>query len=158
MQPNPDVLIRRPAPADGPAIEAMVARCSVQSRYARFLAPLASIPARHLADVLDPSSENEAWVGTTREEPQRVVALASWAANRSDAELALLVEDEWQRRGIGSRLLAILADGAQRAGYCRLTASVLTEARHVFRMLRRVVGPTSIRIDGYVSQVVIERC
>jgi GNAT superfamily N-acetyltransferase len=158
MQPNTAVLIRRPAPEDGPAIGAMVARCSVQSRYARFLAPLASIPASHLADVLDPSSENEAWVGTARDEPERVVALASWAANRADAELALLVEDEWQRRGIGSRLLAILADGAQRAGYCRLTASVLTEARHVFRMLRRVVGPTSIRVDGYVSQVVIDRC
>lgn len=158
MRPDADVLIRRPAPADRPAIEEMFARCSAQSRYARFLAPLAVIPTRHLADVLDPASENEAWVGTMRDEPERVVALGSWAANRADAELALLVEDEWQRRGIGSRLLAILADGAQRAGYCRLTASVLTEARHVVRMLRAVVGPPSIRIDGYVSHVTIDRC
>lgn len=158
MRPDADVLIRRPAPADGPAIEAMVARCSTQSRYARFLAPLASIPERHLAEVLDPASQNESWVGTMRDEPDRVVALGSFAANRGDAELALLVEDDWQRRGIGSRLLAILADGAQRAGYCRLTASVLTEARHVVRMLRAVVGPPSIRIDGYVSHVIIDRC
>jgi GNAT superfamily N-acetyltransferase len=158
VRANADVVIRHPAPADGPAIEAMVARCSVQSRYARFLAPLVAIPDGHLADVLDPASGSEAWVGAAPDEPERVVALGSWAANRSDAELALLVEDEWQRRGIGSRLLAIVADGAQHAGYCRLSASVLTEARHVLRMLRTVVGPTSIRIDGYVSHVIVDRC
>ena len=41
---------------------------------------------------------------------------------------------------------------------CRLTASVLTESRHVLQMLRGVLGPTSTRLDGYVSQVTIDRC
>jgi len=39
-----------------------------------------------------------------------------------------------------------------------LTASVLTESRHVFRMLRAVLGPTSVRSDGFVSRVTIDRC
>jgi GNAT superfamily N-acetyltransferase len=153
-----DVVIRRPAPTDRPAIEAMFARCSVESRYARFHAPLAAIPASHLADLFASSGQHEAWVGTLRSEPATVVALGSWAAHRADAELALLVEDAWQRRGVGSRLLEVLAARTQRAGYCRLTASVLTEARHVVRMLRAVVGPTAVRVDGHVSHVVIDRC
>jgi GNAT superfamily N-acetyltransferase len=153
-----DVAIRAPTTADGPAIEAMFARCSIESRYARFLAPLATIPATHLARVLTPSPCREAWVGVARGDPETVLALGSWERSGTEAELALLVEDSWQRRGIGSKLLSTLAERARNAGACRLRASVLTESRHVFRMLRAVLGPTHTRADGYVSHVTIDRC
>jgi len=154
----PVIVIRQPTSTDGPAIEAMFARCSLESRYARFLAPLPTIPAEHLARVLDPAAGNEAWVGVTADDPEQVVALGSWARLGTDAELALIVEDSWQRRGVGSSFLRLMAARAWEAGVCRLTASVLTESRHVFRMLRRVLGPTSTRLDGYVSRVAIDRC
>jgi GNAT superfamily N-acetyltransferase len=155
---TPNVVIRQPTPADGPAIEAMFARCSLESRYARFLAPLPTIPADHLARILAPSADNEAWVGVRRDDPETVVALASWERCGADAELALIVEDSWQRRGIGSAFLRMLAERAWSAGVCRLTASVLRESRHVLRMLRSVLGPASTRADGYVSHVTIDRC
>jgi GNAT superfamily N-acetyltransferase len=158
MPPAPDILIRPPTPADGPAIEAMFARCSVESRYARFLAPLPMIPAGHLARILTPCTGNKAWVGVAKDDPNTVVALGSWSRLGSDAELALIVEDSWQRQGIGSKFLKMLAQQAWSAGVCRLTASVLTESRHVLRMLRAVLGPTSTRLDGYVSHVTIDRC
>jgi GNAT superfamily N-acetyltransferase len=158
MQLAPDLVIRQPTPADGPAIEAMFGRCSVESRYGRFLAPLPTIPADHLARILAPCTGNEAWVGVTRDDPDTVVALGSWARAGTDAELALIVEDSWQRQGIGSKFLSMLAETAWNAGVCRLTASVLTESRHVLRMLRAVLGPTSTRLDGYVSHVIIDRC
>lgn len=154
----PDILIRRPTAADGPAIEAMFARCSVESRYARFLAPLATIPPNQLARILTPASGDEAWIGVTRDDPETVIALGSWARLGTDAELALIVEDSWQRRGIGGAFLRMLADRAWNAGVCRLTAAVLRESRHVLRMLRAVLGPMSTRADGYVSYVTIDRC
>ena len=85
MQPASVIVIRQPTPADGPAIEEMFARCSVESRYARFLAPLPTIPADHLARVLAPPTGNEAWVGVTSDEPEKVVALGSWARLGTDA-------------------------------------------------------------------------
>ena len=158
MRLTGEVVARHPTPADGPAIEAMYARCSFESRYARFLAPLAAIPGRHLAQILVPGPAEEAWVAVRRDDPGTVLALGSWARDGTDAELALIVEDSWQRRGIGSKLVRILGERASNAGVCRLTASVLTESRHVFRMLRSVLGPLSTRVDGHVSLVTIDRC
>jgi GNAT superfamily N-acetyltransferase len=145
--------------ADAPAIEAMVARCSVESRYARFLAPLPAIPPDHLHRILTPSSCDGAWVGTRRDDPGTVVALGSWSrAGDDEAELALLVEDAWQRRGIGSALLVLVVDAAWTAGICRLTATVLRESLHVLRMLREVIGPIVTRGEGFVSRVTVDRC
>lgn len=153
-----DVVIRQPTAANRSAIEAMFARCSVESRYARFLAPVPEIPPAHLARIITPSADDEAWIGVARHDPDTVVALASWARRGEDAEVALLVEDSWQRHGIGSALLRILGDRTAKAGVCRLTASVLRESKHVLQMLRAVLGPTCIRSDGYVSEVTIDRC
>jgi GNAT superfamily N-acetyltransferase len=153
-----DIVIRRPIAADGPAIEAMFARCSLDSRYARFLASLATIPVHDLAQILAPAAGDEAWVGVPRDDLGTVVAVGSWARLGADAELALIVEDAWQRHGIGSTFLAMLAERAWSSGVCRLTASVLRESRHVLRMLRTVLGPTSTHSDGYLSYVTIDRC
>ena len=158
MQPAAVILIRQPTPADGPAIEEMFARCSLQSRYARFLAPVPTIPADHLARVLTPSTGDEAWVGVTSDEPERVVALGSWSRLGDDAELAIIVEDSWQHRGIGSKVLKMLGERAWSAGACRLTADLLTESRHVLRMLRAIFGPMmSTLATGPTSRVTIER-
>jgi GNAT superfamily N-acetyltransferase len=155
-----DIVARRPTVRDAPAIEAMIERCSLESRYARFLAPRPSIPLDHLARVVTPLSGEEAWVMVRRDEPETIVALGSWAriGDEDAAELALIVEDSWQRHGIGTSLLRLLGERAWSLGICRLTASVLTESRHVFRMLRAVFGPASVRPDGFVSRVTIDHC
>ena len=159
MELTADIVARRPTVRDAPAIEAMIERCSLESRYARFLGPRPSIPLDHLARVVTPLSGEEAWVGVRGDEPETVVALGSWARiGDGDAELALIVEDSWQRRGIGTSLLRLLGDRAHSLGICRLTASVLTESRHVFRMLRAVFGSASVRPDGVVSRVTIDAC
>ena len=159
MQLTTDIVARRPTVRDAQAIEAMIERCSLESRYARFLAPRPSIPLDHLARVVTPLSGEEAWVGVCRDEPETIVALGSWARLGDEgAELALIVEDSWQRRGIGTSLLRLLGERSSSLGICRLTASVLTESRHVFRMLRAVFGSTSVHLDGVVSRVTIDHC
>ena len=152
-----DIVVRRPVVADGPAIEAMFARCSIESRYARFLAPLPTIPAADLARIVTPAAGEEAWIGVRRDDPETVIALGNWARRGDDAEVALIVEDAWQRHGIGSTFLGMLAERAWNDGVCRLRASVLRESRHVLRMLRAVLGTTSMRSEGYTTFVTIER-
>ena len=71
------------------------------------------------------------------------MALGSWTRVGTGAEVALLVEDSWQRRGIGTALLDVLVAGRTRRRGVSVDCLVLSESRHVLRMLRRAATRTS---------------
>jgi GNAT superfamily N-acetyltransferase len=70
-------------------------------------------------------------------------------------ELGVLVEDRWQRRGIGGALVAELLEIAKAERVVTVHADVLFEDRFAVRMLRRH-GPIHARIDGGVCSVDVE--
>jgi GNAT superfamily N-acetyltransferase len=84
-----------------------------------------------------------------------VVALASLIRDGSQdsAELGVLVEDAWQRAGIGRRLVAHLIAAAHARGITSLTASVLAENAKAADLLRQIPGAFSLVFDGPVLQV-----
>jgi GNAT superfamily N-acetyltransferase len=53
-----------------------------------------------------------------------------------DAELGILVEDGWQRRGIGARLLSLLLQRVDQSGLRPRRARVLAEQVRTLRVLR----------------------
>jgi GNAT superfamily N-acetyltransferase len=79
--------------------------------HVRLKAVLAD-PAAHVLAVSEPDGD--------------VVALASFVRGLGGgtAELGVLVEDAWQRRGIGRRLVAHLISSAPARGITTLTASI----------------------------------
>ncbi len=112
----------------------MLARCGLETRYHRFHAPLRSFPELYLTEALAGPAEHTALIA---EHSGAVVALASCRVIAAgSAELAVLVEDRWQRHGLGSRLLALLIADADRGGLRVLRASVLAEQVWVLRLLR----------------------
>ncbi len=134
-----------------PAIAAMWERCTLATRIARFHAPVRDIPASYLRTVLaDPAASVLAACGRDGD----VVALASLIRSPGcgAAELGVLVEDAWQRRGIGRRLVTHLITTAPARGITTLTASVLAENAKVAELLRQVPGEFSLTIDGRALQ------
>ena len=111
--------VRRAAAGDRPALERMLARCTGQTRYRRFHGPVSVFPERYLTEALSGSPLHFALVACLGDDAEgdgtvvdgtvvdgTVVALASCrAVDEGVAELGILVEDEWQRRGVGSDLL-----------------------------------------------------
>ena len=138
--------VRRAAAADRPALERMLARCTGQTRYRRFHGPVTAFPERYLTEALSGSPLHFALVACLDEDAERggtvvdgtVVALASCrAVDEGVAELGILVEDEWQRRGVGGDLLGEIVAYAARTGLRALQAQVLAEQPWIVGLLRR---------------------
>jgi len=129
--------VRRAAAGDRPALERMLARCTGQTRYRRFHGPVSVFPERYLTEALSGSPLHFALVASA-EGDGTVVALASCrAVDEGVAELGILVEDEWQRRGVGSDLLREIVAYAARTGLRALQAQVLADQPWIVGLLRR---------------------
>jgi len=117
---RPPVLLRLATFADVDAVAAMHRRCSAASRYRRYLMATSEVsPAsvrRLLADTV--TTVAEALDG-------RLVAMGNVCLDGLEAEAALLVEDDWQRRGLGVCLACVLAGQAVESGAEVLTATVM---------------------------------
>lgn len=151
-QPPCGLALRPVTGSEIPAIGAMWERCSLATRIARFHAPVRDIPASYLKAVLADPAAN---VLAACEPAGDVVALTSLirTPGSGTAELGVLVEDAWQRRGIGRRLVAHLITAAPARGITTLTASVLAANAQVADLLRQVPGQFSIALDGEALNV-----
>jgi GNAT superfamily N-acetyltransferase len=97
-------MIRALQADDDAALARMMGRCSPRTRYERFHGVVTDIPPAYLRCCL--SGEHVALVV---EEDGEIVALASIEpAFREAPEMAVIVEDGWQGRGVGRALVAAL--------------------------------------------------
>ncbi|MEU1885648.1 GNAT family N-acetyltransferase [Micromonospora rifamycinica] len=113
-------------PQDAPEIVAMHGRFSERTRYLRYFSPYPRIPERDLHRfVTVDHRDREAFVVLAGD---RIVAVGRYerlGPAAPEAEVAFVVEDAYQGRGIGPVLLEHLADAARRAGIGHFVAEVL---------------------------------
>ncbi|NUP34507.1 MAG: GNAT family N-acetyltransferase, partial [Streptomycetaceae bacterium] len=129
------VAIRPIEPADADAIVAMHARFSERTRYLRYFSPYPRIPARDLERfVRVDHRDREALVIVHGTEIVAVGRYERLGPQAPDAEVAFVVEDAYQGRGIGSVLLEHLAAAAEPAGITRFVAEVLPENGAMIRV------------------------
>jgi GNAT superfamily N-acetyltransferase len=139
--------VRRATEGDRQALVLMLARCSAQTRYRRFHGQVNVFPERYLTEALAGGPVHFALVASVTAEAAEaaegaadsaVVALASCRVEAEGvAELGVLVEDGWQRHGVGERLLTGILDFAARIGLRALRAQVLAEQSWIVGLLRR---------------------
>ena len=138
------VRYRRATTHDAAAVRSMVLRCSAESLYGRFLTVVApDTAASRLVD--DLASESTTW--WLAEANRAVVGIgATYMFDDGTAEIALLVEDAWQRRGVATGLLPDLVEEARVRRAPRIWATALGERVPIFRKLAEGVGG-SIRVS-----------
>jgi GNAT superfamily N-acetyltransferase len=119
------IYIRLATDHDGEKLRGMFSRSSPETIYRRFHIPYPEVPAWILAMMLDADHHDEESLVAIAEE--KIVGHAMYARECVDgeAEMAILVEDEWQSMGIGKALLSELAERAKRRGIETFTAEVL---------------------------------
>jgi|GEM_PF-1082182 GNAT superfamily N-acetyltransferase len=137
-----EVAVLGPTGSDLQAVLAMVARCSRSTLYHRFHGPtdgVAYYDALLRNRTVDPTLL--AWQGST------CVGVASLGVGATgNIDLAVLVEDAWQRRGIGTQLVESLLDSARARGVASVHADVLGDDPFILRALRRI-GPLTVSIE-----------
>jgi GNAT superfamily N-acetyltransferase len=143
-----EVLIRESIPEDARGLREMFARCSHETIYLRFHLPLPTVPERTI--------ELLAGAGDVHRDSRAVVAVddgggiaghAMYARQRAhEAEMAIVVEDRRQSRGIGKLLLARLAEEAGGRGIEAFTSTVLGENRGALRFFSSVLSKAKFKI------------
>ncbi|WP_425424039.1 N-acetyltransferase family protein [Streptomyces ochraceiscleroticus] len=106
------ITVRRADPSDLAAAREMHDRCSERTLSLRYHGPVQD-SARYLDHLLSPRHGRTLAVETAS---GRLVALGHLLWDGDETEVALLVEDAWQRRGIGAELLERLVGMAAETG------------------------------------------
>ena len=72
------------------------------------------------------------------------------------AEFALVIADEWQRRGLGTRLMTCLIDAAREKGFKALQGEVLATNTKMISLMKRLEFITRIKTDDQTLYIVIK--
>ena len=152
------VQLRPIVPEDEPLLHEAVASMSERTVYFRFFSPIKrmSDALAHRLAVVD-YNDRFALVATTRRPSgkERIVGVARYDRARGTdvAEVAVAVIDEFQRRGLGSQLLAELARVARAHGIRNFSLIVLAENQEMLGLLRRMGWIHQAKLNGGVYEI-----
>ena len=113
-------------------------RLSPETLYRRFHSPITRPEQAQPQRLLDiDHRDREAVVAVVGGE---IVGVARYARRPGAdvAEVAVVVADRWQRQGLATRMLTVLAELAQAAGVQRFILEMQADNRPVLRLVRRL--------------------
>jgi acetyltransferase len=140
-----EVIVRPIRPEDEGMLVAFHARLGETSVRERYLAPLRldqRTTHERLIRVCFSDYDRDVALIAEYQSPDgpEIVAVGRLARRpaHDDAEFALLVRDDWQRRGLGTELLRRIVDVARREGLARVTATMLPDNQAMMRIAGRL--------------------
>ena len=125
---------------DADAFSAWFGRLSDESRRRRFLGPKPRLSARELTYLTEVDHVRHTALVAV-DASGALIGEARYATERPGdrtADIAVTVADEWQGRGVGSRLAARLIEAARANGMTRLTAITLWDNAAAGSLLHRL--------------------
>ena len=141
--------IRPIHPDDAEMLKKLVRELSPQSRYFRFVSAIAELPPAMLArfTLIDYDREM-ALVAVVKErvanedgemaETERIVGVSRYITNpdRTSCEFALVVADDFNGKGLGSRLMESIMDVAREKGLAEIEGLVLANNTSMLKLMR----------------------
>ncbi|MDQ3751968.1 MAG: GNAT family N-acetyltransferase [Actinomycetota bacterium] len=141
------VRIRPVRKGDETAVRSFLEGLSRRSRALRFWSGAANLERAAAWEVDVDYKDRYGLIATTGSE-ERVVGEAMYRRIETDrAEAAFAVSDAHQRRGLGTLLLAQLAEAAEQNGIAVLEADVLAENHRMIEVFRRSGFPMRLRAE-----------
>jgi acetyltransferase len=129
LRDGTDIVIRPIGPEDAEREQTFVRALSPESRYFRFMTTLRELPPDMLYRFTHPDFQRELALAAVVGEAAstRFIGVARCVADSdcTSAEFAVVVADECQNRGVGTRLLCELMRAARAIGFRRIWGDVL---------------------------------
>lgn len=145
------VTVRPARPSDAGALVELVDRCSELSLYRRFHGATGPYVRREVERIAHPTAGHRSWVALGARGDVRGTATLAWG-RAGDVHVAFLVDDAWQRRGVGRSLYRALAHEAVSEGLPAVTATILGDNVPALRFLRAMAPDVrSVFVDGQVE-------
>lgn len=141
--------IRPIEPDDVDRLERLFYRLSPETRYRRFFSPVNKprpSTLQYLANV--DHHVRDALVAVVDDEIIGVARYDKVSGYPNAAEMAVVVEDAWQRHGVATKLLHQLTELARARGYAMFTASMLGDNRPVVALIKALNPSARIKWDG----------
>jgi acetyltransferase len=136
------VLVRPILASDAPAVQAFFRGLSAHTRYLRFFMTLPELTPALLARIVDVDHRRRTTLAAfaRADDDRRLIGIAQYVVadevQAGQADVALVLDDRWQGRGLGRLLLLALADAARDAGVVEFGADVLAENRAMLSLAR----------------------
>jgi ribosomal protein S18 acetylase RimI-like enzyme len=137
------VEVRPLAPGDRDRLAQAFSRLSEETRRRRFGGLASQLAERDLDRLTQIDHHHHEALAAIAPGTGRIVGVARFIMLPDDpraAEVAIAVDDEWQGRGIGRRLMSELVGRARAEGIARLLAYVRAENRPVLSWIARAGG------------------
>ncbi len=149
MSGGGEYAIRPIRPDDAQMLQGLMQHLSPESRYFRFVSSIAQLPPTMLArfTLIDYDKEM-ALVAVAKErtpgedgaivEIQRIVGVSRYITNpdQSSCEFALVVADDFNGKGLGSRLMLSIMDVAREKGLSEIDGLVLANNPSMLKLMR----------------------
>jgi len=137
-----DLMLRAVKISDEPLLKNFFYSLSDQSIYRRFMSQRKDMPHERLQDFVIIDYTNEMVILAVRQdgETEEVVGLGQYGIhpNSHTAEVALVVRDSYQSKGVGTALLSYLTELAKKEGLMGFTAEVLMENAAMMHLFEKM--------------------
>lgn len=150
------VTLRHIRPEDESALTALYERLSPQTAYQRFFTVMRRFPPDwvHILANVD-YDRRMAIVGLGPGGNLIGVARYIYDERAQEAEIAIVIEDPWQGRGLGTLLLGELVGYAKARGIRRFRAYVLADNLRMFKLIGRVATILERKLDSGVVSLLL---
>lgn len=157
LQDGSPVYIRSIRPDDKALLSVALGQLSEESRFKRFLGPKPRFTGAELEYLTEVDGvDHIAYVALRGDAPKELIAVARMvrlATNPAMAEIAVVVGDCWQRRGLGKLLGDHLAVAARDRGVRWLTATMAADNQPAHRLFGHISSQLTERHVGAVDEL-----
>jgi GNAT superfamily N-acetyltransferase len=160
LKDGTEVLLRPIKPSDASMKQHLFYSLSKEAVIKRYFGSLRAMPLKRVWPYVIVDYNNEMVLVASVEEEGRetIIAVGSYSKipNSDLAEVAIVVRDDWQNKGLGTILFNYLAEIAQKKGILGFVAWVLRDNTKMMHILKRSVYPVQYTVEGDLYHVKID--